>query len=71
MSIERETYQRFLRDLGTYVREQGLAAKKQRDVARAVAYAEVISAMQDYLRAFEIPFEEMSLQGFDPDAELL
>ncbi len=64
-------------------REQALAAKKQREVAsvkseekslqfgRTVAYAEVISAMQDYLRAFEIPFEEMSLQGFDPDAELL
>ena len=80
--IERETYEQFIRDLGFYVREQAIAAKRQRDDARAgseqkslsfgraVAYSEVISAMQDYLRAFAIPLENMCLQDFDPD-ELL
>ena len=77
--IDRETYERFIRDLGLYVREQAIAAKQQCDDARngsvqksisfgrAVAYAEVISTMQDCLRTFEIPFEDMCLQDFDPD----
>ena len=32
--IDRETYERFIRDLGLYVREQAIAAKQQRDDAR-------------------------------------
>jgi len=32
--IDRETYERFIRDLGLYVREQAIAAKQQCDDAR-------------------------------------
>lgn len=68
----------YLRDLGYLIRERALKAKEEArsepgDFARGqlMAFYEVVSLMQAQADAFEIPFEQLSLDGVDPDRDLI
>jgi hypothetical protein len=68
----------YLRDLGYLIKEAALSAKAEAaadpgDYTRGqlMAFYEVVSLMQSQAVAFEMPFEQLSLEGFDPDRDLL
>ncbi|HEY2371248.1 MAG TPA: hypothetical protein VGH82_01745 [Gaiellaceae bacterium] len=71
----------YLADLGHLIREAGEAAKEDAASAadedrvfqqgRQMAYYEVLSLMQQQAIAFDLPFSEVSLQGFDADRDVL
>lgn len=75
------THANYLRDLGYLVREAGEQAKK--DAARAsesdrlfqqgrlMAYYEVLSLMQQQAEAFQLPLEELALDGFHAERDLI
>jgi len=75
------THANYLLDLGHLVREAGEQAKKDADQAsesdrlfqrgRLMAYYEVLSLMQQQAEAFQLPLEELALDGLDPDRDLL
>jgi hypothetical protein len=75
-------YKYYLEDLGFLLREQAMEAKKRRDTAQdkedrlfhsggLLAYYAVISLMQQQADVFDIPLEELRLDGLDPDRDLL
>lgn len=75
-------YKYYLEDLGYLLREQALEAKARRDAAQdkddrlfhsgiLLAYYAVISLMQQHAAGFDIPLEELRLDGLDPDRDLL
>lgn len=77
-----DTHRHYLLDLGTLLRDHGLAAAKDKREAaagedaafhagRAFAYYEVLSLMADQARAFGLPPADLGLEGLDPDAALL
>jgi len=68
----------YLRDLGFLIRERALKARA--DVrsspddfnrGQLMAFHEVLSLMQSQADAFAIPLETLSLEGIDPDKDLL
>jgi hypothetical protein len=71
----------YLVDLGSLIRESGIEAKRAFDSAprdkrdfewgKLIAYNEVVSLMQQQAIAFDLSFEEIGLQGIDPDNDLV
>ena len=69
----------YLLDLGTLLRGQTLAAKKESDenpgdeydLGRLQGYNEVVSLMIDQAKAFGMELSELNLEGIDPDQDLL
>ena len=72
----------YLRDLGSLVRGIALKAKQEYDggrgsdaeqflLGRLGALHEVVSLMREQSIAFDMPLSAVSLEGFDPDNELL
>ena len=67
----------YLQDLGHFIREYGLQAKKDAESAdefdkgRAMAYYEVLSLMQQQADAFGLPLAELGLGDFDADRDML
>ena len=79
--IDAKTYENFLNDAGTYIKERALQAKAERDKAesgseeyesgRVMAFGEVIAILQQTLEAFCIPTEAMKLHDVDSDRDLV
>jgi hypothetical protein len=73
------TADHYLRDLGCLIRERALEAKAEshRDrsdyfaMGRLTGYHEVVSLMQHQAAAFQIPLEQIALEGLDPERDLL
>ena len=71
----------YLRDLGQLIREAGEASKREAAAAsetdrafqhgRLMAYYEVMSLMQQQAVAFDLPLADLSLEGLDPDRDLV
>lgn len=71
----------YLRDLGPLIRENAerakssLAAASQEDRSfehgQLIAYHDVLSLMQQQATAFSLPLDDVGLDGFDPDHDLL
>ena len=69
----------YLLDLGTLLREQALASKKESDrdrgnlfdLGRRMAYYEAVSLMINQAIAFGMELSELNLEGIDPDQDLL
>jgi hypothetical protein len=73
-----EVYKRYLHDLGVMIKEMALEAKQAariEDSDFAIGYMagfhRVVSLMQQQAEAFGIPFEDLGVDGIDPDAELV
>ena len=76
-----DTHAHYLRDLGYLLREAGEAAKRDAASAaesdrkyqrgRVMAYYEVLSLMEQQAVAFDLPLQELSLDGLDPERDLL
>ena len=76
-------YANYLLDLGAEVRERALEARRMRDESpagsehrtfqsgRLMALTEVVGLMQHQAFVFEIPLEELRLNGLDPDRDLI
>lgn len=74
------THTYYLRDLGYVLREQGEdalreargAREAERDFAEGQrhAYMRVLSLMQQQADAFELPYGDLMLEGFDPERDL-
>ncbi len=68
----------YLRDLGFLVRERALKAKAEAEsdpsdftLCQLMAFHELVSLMQSQAHSFAIQLEHLSLDGIDPDSELL
>jgi hypothetical protein len=72
----------YLYDLGSFLRIAALEAKAACDAARdtqseslqcgrALAYYEVLSLLIAQAGAFELPIEDLHLEGLDPDRDLV
>ena len=77
-----ETHKNYLHDLGAELRDRALKAKEQAETARgtsdeqfergrAFAYYEVVSLMESEAKTFELPPEDLHLEGFDADRDLM
>jgi hypothetical protein len=76
-----DLYANYLLDLGRLIRESGEATKtavaaaaendRQFQQGRQMAYYEVLSLMQQQAVAFDLPLDDLSLDGFDADRDLL
>ena len=77
-----DTHANYLRDLGFLLREQAIAAKDASvaargtedaayEAGRAMAYYEVMSLLVSQAEAFQLTSEDLRLDGFDADEELL
>jgi hypothetical protein len=75
-------YRYYLMDLGFLLREQALEAKARKDAAQdkddrlfhagvLLTYYGVISLMQQQATGFDIALEDLRLDGFLPDRDLL
>ena len=78
---EKSKYQLYLYDLGLLIKEYALEAKaranektgEDRAFERGIVfgYMNVMGVIQDEARAFGIGLDELQLDGFDPERELL
>jgi hypothetical protein len=77
-----DVYKNYLFDLGDLLREKALEAKERRQQARgtddegfesgrAMAYHEVMSLLVSQAESFQLPIEDLHLEGLDPDRDLL
>ena len=77
-----DVHKNYLFDLGYLLREEALEAKERRQQARgtddeafesgrAMAYHEVISLLVSQAESFQLPIEDLHLEGLDPDRDLL
>jgi hypothetical protein len=72
-----DTHALYLKDLGQILREQALEARKhaddgtEYDQGQRFAYYSVLSLMQQQAEAFGLPFDELSLDGLDPERDIL
>jgi hypothetical protein len=71
-------YQNYLFDLGTLLKEMALEAKQKAnssgsdfDVGYMAGFHRVLSLMQQQAHAFGIELSELSLDGIDPDEDLV
>ena len=83
MSRHGEKCKLFVFDVGYYIKERALDAKKERDAVpkgtpeydfrcgRVIAYNEVISILQQTAEGFGIALEELQLDDIDPDRDLV
>jgi hypothetical protein len=76
-----DVHENYLRDLGDLIRrhageaKEAVARSQADDLAfqqgRLMAYAEVVSLMQQQAAAFDLPLIDVALDGFDPERDLL
>lgn len=77
-----EKHRNYLLDLGYLLHERAVEARQRREAAkgsageafetgRAFAYYEVISLMLSQAETFELPVEDLHLEGVDLDRDLL
>lgn len=74
-----DTYENYLRDLGHLLRQSAVdavdTARRDRDDAfaqgRGVAYYEVVSLMRNQAVAFGLDLAALSLDGVDPERDLI
>ena len=77
-----EIHRNYLFDLGCLLREEALAAKEALLAAkgtadeafqsgRLMAYYEVISLLVNQAIAFQLPREDLHLEGLEPERDLL
>jgi hypothetical protein len=77
-----DVHKNYLFDLGNLLRDQALEAKERRQQARgtdneafesgrATAYYEVMSLLVSQAESFQLPIEDLHLEGLDPDRDLL
>lgn len=71
-------YRNYLSDLSVLLKEMALEAKQKTsssatdfDVGYIAGFHRVLSLMQQQADAFGIPLEEISLDGIDPDEDLV
>ncbi len=75
------SYRDFLQEIGETIRNRALEAKEElrsciRDTAdfhfggRLMAFNEVVSILQQEALGFDIPLEDLGLQGLNPDRDL-
>ena len=79
--INNETYKHYIYDLGLLIKNDAieirndLKASKFKntdyDKGRLMAYCEVLSLMQHQADVFDIPLEDLRLENFDPENDLL
>ena len=76
-----DVHKNYLFDLGYLLRERAMEAKDSRDKARgtdeeayesgrAMAYYEVMSLMVSETASFQLPIEDLHLEGLDTDRDL-
>jgi hypothetical protein len=75
-------YAHYLFDLGLYIKERALDARRERDSlpkgsserefqsGRLLAFNEVISIMQQHAEGMDIPLADLRLDEIDPDRDL-
>jgi len=77
---DEKTAQHYLLDLGTLLKEQAVAARRNSKsegptgsfaLGRLMAYHEVISLMQQQALVFGLSLESLSLHDIDPERDLL
>jgi hypothetical protein len=77
-----DVHKNYLFDLGYLLREQAVEAKERRNKARgtedeafesgrAMAYHEVLSLLVSQANSFQLPIEDLHVEGLDPDRDLL
>jgi len=78
-----DTHADYLRSLGQKIRSDAEVAKLDLDSVpgserrdsflqgRLIAYVEVLSLMQQEAQALAVPLRDLSLDGFDPERDLL
>jgi hypothetical protein len=77
-----DVHKNYLLDLGHLLREKALEAKERQQQARrsedeafesgrAMAYYEVMSLLVSQAESFQLPIEDLHLEGLDPDRDLL
>jgi len=76
--MENEKYKNYLYDLGFLLKEYALEAKRDFDqesdefnAGYVSCFHRVISLMQQQAEAFDIPVEEIGLNGVDADEDLI
>jgi hypothetical protein len=77
--IDPSVFEDYLHDLGVLVREMAMEAKaKAVDGGRndfvtgyMAAFHRIVSLMQQQAETFNLPLEKISLEGLDPDEELV
>lgn len=78
-SAERTIWENYLLDLGVLLREMATDARDrakgpsatQFDLGYMAGFHRVVSLMQQQAEAFGIPVDAVSLQGIDPDRDLV
>lgn len=77
-NVDTTVYQNYLKDLGFLIRELALEAKQQavkKDTDFSTGYMagfhRVVSLMQQLAETFDIPFDEIGLEGIDADEDLV
>jgi hypothetical protein len=77
-----DVHKNYLFDLGYLLREKALEAKERQKQARgsddeafesgrAMAYYEVMSLLIGQAESFQLPIEDLHIEGLDPDRDLL
>jgi len=76
--MDTTVYQNYLKDLGSLIKESAMEAKQQsleKDTDFSVGYMagfhRVVSLMQQQAEAFDLPLEEIGLDGIDADEDLV
>jgi len=80
--MDNMTATNYLRDLGLLLRQDAFEAKREAESAigspdhdykagRLFAYYEVVSLMQQQAKAFGLSLAAVSLEGLNPDSDLL
>lgn len=77
-NIDMEIYRNYLRDLGVLIKELAIEAKDQAlekktdfSTGYMAGFHRVVSLMQQQAEAFNIPIEEVGLNGLDADQDLV
>lgn len=83
MTLNSETYQHYLHDLGILIKEEAFEMKEKNSVEKEnlkdASYEEgylmglhrIITLMQQQAEAFNIPLDKISLHDIDPYKDLL
>ena len=77
-----DLHKNYLFDIGYLLREKALEAKERQQQARgsddeafesgrAMAYYEVMSLLVSEAESFQLPIEDLHIDGLDPDRDLL
>ena len=80
--MEKSTFQLYLLDLGTQIKEKALEVKLEKDRAklsgdhdyalgRLMAFYEIVTLMRDQASAFGITLKDVSREDINPDRDLL